>query len=61
MASASELLENQWNNIFISSKSFPHISAEPQKPKKLASYKIKSEKFGPKNLIPHWKLDILVS
>jgi len=37
---------------FFSSKSFPRISAEPQKPQKLASFKIKSEKFGPKNLIP---------
>ena len=36
---------------FFSSKSFPHISAGPQKPQKLTSLKIKSEKFGPKILI----------
>ena len=37
---------------FISSKLFPRISAGPQKPQKLTSLKIKSEKFGPKILIP---------
>ena len=36
-----------------SSKSFPLISAGPQKPQKLTASKIKYEKFGPKILIPH--------
>ena len=43
-----------------SSKSFPLISAGPQKPQKLNSLKIKNEKFGPKFFIPCWKMDILV-
>ena len=51
MASTSELLENQ-RNLF-SSKSFPLISAGPQKPQKLTASKIKYEKLGPKILIPH--------
>ena len=33
---------------FISSKSFPPISAGPQKPQKLTALKIKHVKFGPK-------------
>jgi hypothetical protein len=37
----------------ISSKSFPLISAGPQKPQKLTASKIKFEKFGSKILIPH--------
>ena len=36
-----------------SSKSFPLISAGPQKPQKLTASKIKYEKFGPKILNPH--------
>jgi hypothetical protein len=36
---------------FFSSKSFPLISAGPQKPQKLTASKIKYEKFGPKILI----------
>jgi len=51
VASTSELLENQGNDL-ISSKSFPLISAGPQKPKKLTASKIKYEKFGLKFLIP---------
>jgi hypothetical protein len=47
VASTSELLENQWNDLF-PSKSFPLISAGPQKPQKLTASKIKYEKFGPK-------------
>ena len=43
VASTSELL---------SSKSFPLISAGPQKPQKLTASKIKYEKFGPNILIP---------
>ena len=39
-----------------SSKSFPLISAGPQKPQKLTASKIKYEKFGSKILI----MDILV-
>ena len=35
-----------------SSKSFPLISAGPQKPQKLTTLKNKYEKFGPKILIP---------
>ena len=51
VASTSELLENHGTTLF-SSKSFPRISAGPQKPQKLTALKIKSEKFGPKILIP---------
>jgi hypothetical protein len=51
VASTSELLENQRNNLF-SSKTFPLISSGPQKPQKLTALKIKYEKFGPKFLIP---------
>ena len=51
VASTSELLENQQKDLF-SSKSFPHIPARPQKPKKLTALKIKHENFGPKILIP---------
>ena len=43
---------------FFSSKSFPRISAGPQKPQKLTSLKIKSEKFGPKISIPGKNMDI---
>ena len=43
-----------------SSKSFPLISAGPQKPQKLTASKIKYEKFGPKILISQIKMDILV-
>ena len=52
VASTSELLENQRHDLF-SSKSFPLISAGPQKPLKLTGSEIKYEKFGPKILIPH--------
>ena len=51
VASGLELLGIQRNDLF-SSKSFPHISAGPQKPQKLTSLEIKSEKFGPKISIP---------
>ena len=34
VASTSELLENQWTKLFFYSKSFPHISAGPQKKKR---------------------------
>ena len=37
---------------FFSSKSFPHISAGPQKPQKLTSLKMESEKLRPKIFIP---------
>ena len=50
VAFTSELLENQRNN-HVLFKSFPLISAEPQKPQKLTASKIKYEKFGPKILI----------
>ena len=43
MASTSELLENQWDDL-VFFKSFPHISAGPQK---LTALEIKYEKFGP--------------
>jgi hypothetical protein len=43
-----------------SSKSFLLISAGPQKPQKLTASKIKYGKFGPKILIPHSKMGVLV-
>ena len=46
---------------FFSLKLFPLIASGPQKPQKLIASKIKYEKFGAKILIPHWKMDILVS
>ena len=45
------LLHNCMNidgTTLFSSKSFPLISAGPQKPQKLTTSKIKYEKFGPK-------------
>ena len=60
VAFTSEFLENQQNDLF-SSKSFPLISAGPQKPQKLTASKIKYEKFGPRILFPPCKMDILVS
>ena len=50
------LLQNCLNmngKTLFSSKSFPLISAGPQKPQKLTALKIKYEKFGPKILPPH--------
>ena len=44
-----------------SSKSFPLISAGPQKAEKLTALNIKYEKFGPKILISRWKRDITVA
>jgi hypothetical protein len=52
VASTSELLKNNRTTLF-SSKSFPFISAGPQKPQKLTASKINYEKFGPKFLISH--------
>jgi hypothetical protein len=52
VASTSELLENQQSTFVFFSKSFPFISAGPQKPQILTASKIKYEKFGPKILIP---------
>ena len=43
-----------------SSKSFPLISAGPQKPQKVTASKFKYDKFGPKFLFLIEKLDILV-
>ena len=48
VASTSELLENQQNDLVF----FKIISSGPQKPQRLTASKIKFEKFGPKILIP---------
>ena len=58
VASTSELLENQLNNL-VFFKKILFISAGPQKPQKLTASKIKYESFGPKFSIPLWKMDIL--
>ena len=52
VASTSELLKKIKGRTLFSSKSFPLISAGPQKPRKLTASKINYEKFGPKILIP---------
>jgi hypothetical protein len=52
VASTSELLENQQSIFVFFSKSFPFISAGPQKPQILTASKIKYEKLGPKILVP---------
>ena len=57
MASTSELLENQQNDLVF----FKIISSGPQKPQRLTASKIKFEKFGPKILIPRWKMDTYFS
>ena len=46
--------------ISFTSKSFPLISAEPQKPQKLTILKIKYEKVGPKNFDSSLKKGFLV-
>ena len=51
VASTSELLENQWNNLAF---------CRASEAQKLTASKIKYEKFGPKILIPFWKMNILV-
>ena len=59
VVSNSEFHEYWWNDLdfFLS----PRLVAGPQKPQKLTTSKIKYEHFGPKILIPHWKMDILVT
>ena len=50
------LMDPLWFYFFLS----PPLVAGPQKPQKLTTSKMKYEHFGPKILIPHWKMDILV-
>ena len=45
---------------FFSLKLFLLIALGPRKPQKLTASKFKYESFGPKFLIPDWKMDILV-
>ena len=51
------LMEQLWSYFFLS----PPLVAGSQKPQKLATSKIKYKHFGPKILILHWKMNILVS
>ena len=51
VASTSELLENQRNNLVFFKINPSHLTG-PQKPQKWTDSKIKYEYFGPKILIP---------
>ena len=42
---------------FFSLKLFPLIALGPQKSRKLTASKIKNESFGPKILIPRWRMN----
>ena len=54
VASTSELLQNQWNDLVFFKIIPSHFCRASE------ASKIKYEKFGPKILIPRWKMDTLV-